>query len=1080
MYDWSNPQSLMLDIENDAEILKEAPKEVLSNSQFISKASEFNAEAFAYAIEDLRDNRQLLLELLKINPKVFKYASKRLQNDKELVLIAVSLRPLNIKFCSDTLKNDKDVVLNALSSTEQYCVILEFLSATLQDDDEVAFKAIDADPRNFEFISPRLKNNRVLAFRAVNENTNLFKHASDKLRDDTELALLAFSRSFDHDSIIDFCSTRLKADEQFILKTLEWNLSGIRGAADSLKNNKNFALRAISIKPLAYQYLSDELKADPEVFFAAYAKDPNILGYAPPKFKVNTELLLKAVEIDRNLIANKELQLSKNKAFLLSAIKNGSIDLLNFADKDLRQDKEFMLEAIVLDESAFIYADNSLLQDEDFNSRALEIRLKYLFQLNATFTEEDCRDFVNQIMKVQEIPFTIPNRDHLELYEQVKSKGRLGRLNLTKKPDSDFTVEPARESFDSFSSNTNHLGQSIVKHFGNELALFEYSIFYPKTNEVKGVILSYYGGFFNYDFQDNSQSLYDSEEMLITNGYIVVKFLTHDNWQTIHQSQQMQATGPGNELLNKTLQQLLLFARALKERFSGIPLVYFGGSFGATKGALVNLLLSNKNKLEDKTAGKQLPKVTTLLNSISKHLFNGFILHDGAFKRLKDLTQDLPNSMQIPALVLQNFDDERVTVDQSLDFIAHPAKPSNISFVLTPQGADSVVQKGGSTEGHFRPNTSQYQKNYDKSILQFLSDLIGIKKNFQKANWELTKVRHTHGVSLFKNADDTRAQLYRLYFALLHHEKDSPEALGNMKILPVIKRIHLAISIMAHSSKATDKQVQFNQLFSQHAAWLFIEVMKKRIAMLKLMGKGYTKHRAKPNQFFQLAPAEAEKKILTDNSKSFTLTEGAQEYLKHIERPLDLIQSSRLYAIVINQRVLDYFKQHSKLEQFADLLSLWGLDPNTPANLTIDLTSASRALSIISLYYPAAEQIQILEIIQASYPITIAQILAELKMNQDELKHFVKLLMQQPENKQRSFISLTSEVCKDEPNKIELMDWLNQLDIAKRSHLVEQYSQAKKHLGSEELSKLIKNPELLETDFMSRLDLLEEFKNSLK
>lgn len=64
------------------------------------------------------------------------------------------------------------------------------------------------------------------------------------------------------------------------------------------------------------------------------------------------------------------------------------------------------------------------------------------------------------------------------------------------------------ESNNAFSITDDNLGKSIREYFQNDLALFEYSIFYPQENQPKGIILDYYGG---YDGLQNSPTTNLSE-----------------------------------------------------------------------------------------------------------------------------------------------------------------------------------------------------------------------------------------------------------------------------------------------------------------------------------------------------------------------------------------------------------------------------------------------------------------------------------------------------------------------------------------------------------------------------------------
>lgn len=77
---------------------------------------------------------------------------------------------------------------------------------------------------------------------------------------------------------------------------------------------------------------------------------------------------------------------------------------------------------------------------------------------------------------------------------------------------------------------------------------------------------------------------------------------------------------------------MFLFAKALKEQFAPLPLIYFGTSFGGTKGALVNLLLSNKDNLIEMDTGGVFNELLPVLQKQDKDLFTAYILREGGYE----------------------------------------------------------------------------------------------------------------------------------------------------------------------------------------------------------------------------------------------------------------------------------------------------------------------------------------------------------------------------------------------------------------------------------------------------------------
>ena len=86
-----------------------------------------------------------------------------------------------IEWASENIKKHLDIALE-LVQHEIRCSTLQNIDESLQDNEELARKAIMHDPRNFHFCSARLRDMQDLAELAVNGDYRNFQDASDRLR----------------------------------------------------------------------------------------------------------------------------------------------------------------------------------------------------------------------------------------------------------------------------------------------------------------------------------------------------------------------------------------------------------------------------------------------------------------------------------------------------------------------------------------------------------------------------------------------------------------------------------------------------------------------------------------------------------------------------------------------------------------------------------------------------------------------------------------------------------------------------------------------------------------------------------
>jgi hypothetical protein len=649
-----------------------------------------------------------------------------------------------------------------------------------------------------------------------------------------------------------------------------------------------------------------------------------------------------------------------------------------------------------------------------------------------------------------------------ELLDQILSGDRLGRKvkPLPHKPPP--KIEPKDhlvEHASSFSKNEN-LGSAIAEYFKNNPGngLYEYAIFQDSTKPLKGIIIEYYGGF-NDGFRGHSLlNLSNKDNLFLENGYRVIKLNTRDTWQSLQQKQQTTRTEAGRALLQDTVAALLLFTNTVKSKAPDVPIFYQGASFGGFKGALINLILSNKGHLAELfNDPAHASYFESLLTQVKDNLFQGFILHDGAYHCLFSMLRQVQS--QLPLIILQNFDDERVTTDQALDFyhhlIADKSRPSKIKLFVTPQGAQTHRQVAdlhreqltSSTDGHFFPRDLQYAREYKKAILNFL-EAPETTLHHGKHRDALNEMRYKHHQLLFNAKEPERTVLYRLYYANLHAESKSQNKTSRLQ------RTFSQYALMLSRDHA-DQSVEtiYQRLVDDHGVWLLNQTFNKQKAMVAYTALFFKDIKPQPVMAIDpnvpketleapTAPRPQQPKPTEGTDLYFYLTEEARAYLLGKTHALALIEHARQYAVVIDVDVLKFFDTHPGDLTHENIAELWECD-HFPKATSIDLQKEwSRAFSIIEYTeLGMGNKLFCLECLEYTKPWEPVLILLKFKNRNLSLanyKHLMTVLLQKNEVSRISIINNLFKI----PLRWavnESIDWVANLDDNLRDTTINNY-----------------------------------------
>jgi len=944
-----------------------------------------------------------------------------------------------------------------------------------------------------------IENDREFMIRAVKETRgHIFRYAPDAFKSDEEIALIAIEvfdwtlAAYFSSSILQYVSSELRSNKNLILKAVEKSGLELQYASDNLKDDIDVVLKAVKQNDSSLQYASNKLKNNEEFKRRAVIQSHLFIIKLPESYKDNKEFALHVLKKNKFIFSFLSEKLKADEDIVLSILPE-HVGYLEFASMQLRGNINFMLKAVKLNGLSLLYASDNLKTDKTLLSECLQS------QCNRQATHVDVRTrLAEKCQHLLEGSYIEPNETEIELLKQIKLGTRLGRLNLK---CSDVQSQENRqykpsESFDMCSSEPANLGSDIQEYFGGEPAFFEYSLFYPKeATKVNGIIINYYGGYCGPDFITNTQNIFLSDAMFLNEGYIVIHLATHDNWQTIPLWEQTNKENTeGIKLLNKTLMQLSLFTQSVKKRFPDMPVIYHGASFGGFKGALMNVLLSNKENLDANGELKNFID-SEIFKKMPTNLFDGYILHDGAYDRINMLTDIKSVMVDNPTLILHNFDDERVSLSEALKFImaqlGNAANSAQVQLHMTPQGAPTAVQVpdiggGTSLQGHFSPEPIVYSDAYKKAIKNFLTDIHTKQHAFKSLTQQslLTKFRYMQTQALYDSGNITTTRLYRIYHALLNNEPKPIDLKNQSKAM--IKRIQKAISMMTYDSKNPDKKQEFNLLIHTFGPWLIAQLQSKySLEMKYLLGQAKDKKKRpggdeKPAFFL---PQETTRLQQPTEQLHFVLTENAFNFLRKLSSDisLDIIKRSRQFAIYIDENTLEYFSKHSSVNNIDEFMMLWQLKKKL--DITIDLNVASRTMSLMKRFYHDEDtQVKVLECIQKYSPVSVISTIMKKNFNISEIEHLMEKLLEQPKDIQSDFLCQIGKICDYRSSKKIMIDWLCRLKPEKRNLCINNYFILRGTLKNNEnmLATIRENPHLLEEIITEKVESLDKIIATIK
>ncbi len=370
---------------------------------------------------ELKNDRDILLLIIPKYPYFLTKVDKKYLEDRELVLLAVSHDGNIFTQISDELKSDKEVIFAAIINTPS---LLLDIDENIKNDRNFILSLIDKNYYVYNYVNPVLKNDRGFIQDALAKNGHVLELLDENYKNDREIVSIAVLSRF---AALKYASEQIQNDKEFmadiIFKKPELYLS----LSDELKKDKQFNLLLLS-KDGSLLYKMEKYNDDEEIIEAALSNNYYSLSRASDRIKNDTELLIswvdKGLRFELEVVGQVPLNdkrfiecLIKNKYYkpdiakymgnnirsdrkIIRSLISDGVSLNNqsnagafdYASQDLKKDKEFIRELMLINPYIFTYVDDSIKHDKQFVLELFNINNPEMIGALINSIPEDLRD----------------------------------------------------------------------------------------------------------------------------------------------------------------------------------------------------------------------------------------------------------------------------------------------------------------------------------------------------------------------------------------------------------------------------------------------------------------------------------------------------------------------------------------------------------------------------------------------------------------------------------------------------------------------------------------------------------------
>lgn len=225
---------------------------------------------------------------------------------------------------------------------------------------------VEEKPWLYRYLSEEVKASRKITEIALQASGSCLEFAPDEFKEDKELVLIAVGTG---DAFI-HASEELQQDKEIILKALEWDSSIVEDLDEDFYEDLEVMYKAIERDEANFEYLIEELQEDREIALECLKLNGEVYAFLCDEFKEDAEMIEAAIKSGCSLqtiiqeIEDYEDVVSDIE-LVASAIKNNNGSEIQYASKELRNDKELIEYAIEHKLHVLAYIDEEARKDKD-------------------------------------------------------------------------------------------------------------------------------------------------------------------------------------------------------------------------------------------------------------------------------------------------------------------------------------------------------------------------------------------------------------------------------------------------------------------------------------------------------------------------------------------------------------------------------------------------------------------------------------------------------------------------------------------------------------------------------------------
>lgn len=396
---WKDDEQVALRaVLKDPHVIEYVSDRLKDNEDFVLDARDRNPMALCYISDRLKDKDEIMGQFL-YNGSILRNAGPSIKKNLEKMRELAKNGQLEDFRIGDSLIDDKQLLLNAIRGDS---VDIKDINPNLLNDNDICLKFLQSNSminysKNFgkdvlrskEFIS--LIKDFAYQSKEINLDFRVYNYLDESVKNDKELIDVLFVRnSYYQKDKIDYDKIALHKDlanDKEYLKTLTSVVDVINMSSKELNNDKEFVSFMIqeSYKKgfiLKLNELSKNLKSDKDLLKMAIKLEPSYIKYfekkdivpttkeeveilaktidkkksikellkiyqkMPKELKLNAEAVKEMLACDRNLFPYLEDEMKANKKIMLMSLNNHEGDNVLHWDKDILNDKDFIIDLI--------------------------------------------------------------------------------------------------------------------------------------------------------------------------------------------------------------------------------------------------------------------------------------------------------------------------------------------------------------------------------------------------------------------------------------------------------------------------------------------------------------------------------------------------------------------------------------------------------------------------------------------------------------------------------------------------------------------------------------------------------------